>query len=389
MSTTVNRAPDDLPDLTTRLKARALELGFDAVGITPITPYPHADAFTRWLENGYHGEMAYLERNAERRLDPREVVRDAQSIVCLLKCYRTDEIPEDLLNDRTRGIFSRYAWGDDYHDVIGKSLKRLYEWIETDAEDAVEGRVYVDAGPVLEREAAAFAGLGWIGKNTMLLNRAHGSYFFLAEIITNVAFTPDAPTTDHCGSCTKCLDACPTDAFPSPHVLDATKCISYLTIEQKGAIPKELREGIGNRVFGCDICQEVCPWNRKPELWEDEASRPREGSVAPPLVELMGLDDEGFRERFRKSPIKRTKRRGLLRNVAVALGNAGDRAAVPALIAALGDDEPLVRAHAAWALGRIGGEDTVRALRSALEREDDPDVCAEIVAAIPFAEAHP
>jgi epoxyqueuosine reductase len=364
------------------MKRQALSLGFDAVGVAPIAPYPHADFFREWLARGWHGEMAYLDRNADKRLDPRQVMPDARSIVCLAKVYRTQDIPDEVRQRPSRGIISRYAWGDDYHDVLGAQARRLRDWIRQNGGEGADGRAYVDTGPVLEREAAMLAGLGWIGKNTMLLSRELGSYFFLAEIITNVAFEPDAPTTDHCGTCRRCLDACPTQAFPEPYVLDARRCISYLTIERKGAIPVEFREAIGNHVFGCDICQEVCPWNRKAPLADNAEYAPRDGLLAPKLVSLMGMDEEEFRRRFRASPVKRAKRRGLLRNVAVALGNSHDERAVPALAKGLDDAEPLVRAHAAWALGQIGGERARARLLRAANNETEPDVQKAIQAAL-------
>ena len=365
-------------DLTDRIRAEALAIGFDAVGVARVQAYPHAGAFQEWLRQGMHGEMAYIPRREAERLDPTEVVPGARSIVSVAKLYRTQEIPDDLRDDSTRGVISRYAWGDDYHDVMSGQLKELRAWMERESDTTFDSRVYVDSGPVLEREVAMLAGLGWIGKNTMLVSRELGSYFFLGEIITTLDLEADAPVTDHCGSCTKCLDACPTRAFPEPYVLDARKCLSYLTIEQKGAIPAEHREAVGSQVFGCDICQEVCPWNRKAPMGGDATYEPRPGLVAPELAPLMRTTDEDFRERFRRSPMKRTKRRGLLRNVAVALGNTGSADALPALEHGMSDPEPLVRRHVAWALGRIGGERADDALRRARAVEKDTDVRAEI-----------
>jgi epoxyqueuosine reductase len=368
--------------LTGRIKSKARDVGFDAVGVARVQAYPHADAFRAWLRQGMHGEMGYIPRREAERLDPAEVVPGARSIVSVAKLYRTQEIPADLRDDPTRGVISRYAWGDDYHDVMSGQLKELRAWIEDESETSFDSRVYVDSGPVLEREVAMLAGLGWIGKNTMLMSRELGSYFFLGEIITTLDLEADAPVTDHCGSCTKCLDACPTDAFPEPYVLDARKCLSYLTIELKGAIPDEHREDVGDQVFGCDICQEVCPWNRKAPVVDDATYQSRPGLVAPELPPLMHTTDEAFRERFRRSPLKRTKRRGLLRNVAVALGNTGSPDALPALEHGMSDPEPLVRRHVAWALGRIGGKRAEDALRDALALEDDADVAAEIDSAL-------
>ena len=364
--------------LTDQLKRKARAIGFDAVGIARVQAYPHADAFREWLERGMHATMAYIPRSEEKRLDPEQVVPGARSIVAVAKLYRTQDIPHDLRDDRERGVISRYAWGDDYHDIVKEQLNELRTWLEERSDAPFDSRVYVDSGPVLEREVAMLAGLGWIGKNTMLMSRELGSYFFLGEIITTLGLVADEPVTDHCGSCTKCLDACPTDAFPAPYTLDARKCLSYLTIERKGEIPAEYRELAGNHIFGCDICQEACPWNRKAPLADDTEYRPREGLVTPALAPLMGMSDEAFRERFRGSPLKRPKRRGLLRNVAVALGNTCDPDAIPALEAGLSDAEPLVRRHVAWGLGRIGGKRAQEALRRAGAAEDDADVLAEI-----------
>ena len=257
-------------------------------------------------------------------------------------------------------------------------LLGLLEEIQALAPSA-EGRAYVDTGPVLERDFAARAGVGWSGKHTNLIHRKRGSWFFLGEILLTVELDCDPPATDHCGTCTRCIDACPTEAIVAPYVLDAGRCISYLTIELKGAIPGDLRPKMGNWIYGCDICQEVCPWNRKHARRTDEAGfRPRQGLASPDLAELLRTDQAGFSRRFKGSPIKRTKRRGLLRNAAVALGNVGGKGDVPVLREALLDAEPLVRAHAAWALGRIGGEAVARALEEAMRRETDEGVREEI-----------
>jgi epoxyqueuosine reductase len=282
-----------------------------------------------------------------------------------------------------RGQIARYALGDDYHDVMLARLKALLAEIRARYGEELPGRAYVDSGPLLERDLAQRAGLGWWGKNTNLLHRHLGSYFFLGALLLGLELEPDVPTTAHCGTCTRCLDACPTQAFIAPYLLDARRCISYLTIELKGPIPRELRPLIGDWIYGCDICQEVCPWNRKAPPTREPAFQPREGLSAPELIPMLAMTDEEFRARFRGSPIQRTKRRGLLRNVAVALGNARDPAAVPALRAALErDPEPLVRGHAAWALGRIGGPAARAALRAAAATETDAYVSEEIALAL-------
>jgi epoxyqueuosine reductase len=285
-------------------------------------------------------------------------------------------------NGPLEGRVSRYARGEDYHGLIEERLGRLLAFVREEAGQEVRGRACVDTGPVLERELARRAGLGWWGKNTCLIAGKAGSYFFLGELLLDLELEYDQPAADHCGTCTRCLDACPTRAFPEPYVLDARRCISYLNIELKGAIPGDLRAGMGDWIFGCDVCQEVCPWNRRAAPAAEPAFRARPGMENPALPELLALSQEEFAARFRRSPLRRAKRRGLLRNAAVALGNAGDRRAVPALVRALADEEPLVRAHAAWALGRLGGEEARAALVRALETEQDAAVRRELEEAL-------
>jgi epoxyqueuosine reductase len=337
--------------LAERAKALALEIGFDLVGIASADAPAELARFSEWLALGYAGEMAYLTSQAKRRSELRAAFPWAQSVICVGLQYDTPgpystEAPGD------RGWIARYAWGDDYHDVMKRMLERLLERLRTHA-GPFEARVYVDTGPIVERAYAAAAGLGAWGKNTCLLHPEHGSWFFLGELVCELDLPADAPRTDMCGSCTACLDACPTGAFPAPYVLDATRCISYLTIEVKGAIPEAQRAGMGRHAFGCDICQDVCPWNRKRRRRGPAAFEARPGLKAPALAEMAELDAPGFASRFRRSPIRRAKRRGLLRNVAVALGNAGDTAGRPALERLAQDEDPLVREHAAWALARL------------------------------------
>jgi epoxyqueuosine reductase len=284
--------------------------------------------------------------------------------------------------DESRGRIARYARGDDYHEIIKARLDTLRDKITALCGHRVEARPFVDSGPVLERDFAGMAGLGWIGKNTNLISPQKGSWFFLGELFLNISLAYDKPIRDRCGRCDLCLKACPTQAFAGPYILDARRCISYLTIELKGWMPLHLRPLIGNHIFGCDICQDVCPYNAKAASTSEPGFAPREGLHAPALVELLGLSDEEFRRRFRGSPIRRAKRRGLLRNVAVALGNSGSLQAVPAPKAALLDHEPLVRGHAAWALGRIGGTEALTALQARLKAEVDPAVRDEIKQAI-------
>jgi epoxyqueuosine reductase len=366
-------------DLKGKIQEKALELGFSLVGVTPADPLQGAEFYASWVALGYAGEMEYLTRYLDKRAAPKEMVPGAQSVVCLgMEYYQpTPETDEPL-----RGRFAAYARGDDYHDVIKKRLFALWDYMRAEAGEEVEGRVYVDTAPVLERELAQRAGLGWWGKNTCLINKRKGSNFFLSEIVSTLELAPDEPATDHCGTCTRCLDACPTDAFAEPYVLDASRCISYLTIELKGAIPRELRRGMGDWVYGCDICQDVCPWNRRAEAAKEPAYASRPGLDRPDLREWIALDRDAFNEKFRRNPAKRPKRRGLLRNVAVALGNSGDERAVAPLVVALRDEEVLVRGHAAWGLGQLGGEEAEAALRERLPLEEDETVRAEIVLAL-------
>ncbi len=344
--------------LTDRIRAQAAALGFDLVGVSPAAPVPTFDRYREWLARGYHGDMAYLSRvdRVARRGDPTRILPGVCSVVSVGLNYYPGSLPPEVADDPARGRFSRYAWGGDYHDLILPRLKRLAEFIIAESGGEGEYRAYVDTGPVLERAYAAQAGLGFIGKSTNLINPRFGPWLFLGEILLTVELEPTPPPPlPSCGNCRRCLDACPTGALTAPYLLDARRCLSYLTIEARGAIPIELRPRLGNRVYGCDVCLEVCPWSRFARPTDEDALRPSSPEeAAPPLVELMRLDEAAFRQRYRGTPIYRLKRRGLLRNVAVALGNWGDPAAIPALTAALHDPEPLIREHAAWALAQIG-----------------------------------
>ena len=365
--------------LTEKIRTRAGELGFGLVGFAPADPLEGAEFYARWVALGYAGQMGYLERNLEKRADPRLLLPGARSVVCVGMQYFQDSAAK---TDPLEGRVSSYARGEDYHGLIESRLGQLLEFVRAEAGQTVVGRAYVDTGPVLERELAQRAGLGWWGKNTCLIAKGTGSYFFLGELLLDLELRYDQPAIDHCGTCTRCLDACPTQAFPEPYVLDARRCISYLSIELKEAIPRPLRAGMGDWIFGCDICQEVCPWNRRAEPAAEPAFAVRSGLANPSLPELLSLNQEEFAARFRHSPLKRAKRRGVLRNAAVALGNSGDQRAVPALVQALADEEPLVRAHAAWALGRLGGEEARAALRGALATETDIQVMGELTEAL-------
>ena len=352
-------APSTLEE---RIKAQAYGLGFDLVGIARLGPAETAGAFGEWLARGYAGDMGYLPRGAEKRRDTRLPVPGSVSAVVVAMNYG---------GTSPSGPVARYARGDDYHDVLLAKLEALHEWMAADVGHPVRGKAYVDTGPLLERDLARRAGLGWFGKNTNLLNPELGSFFFLGSLLVDLELAADDPfEADRCGTCTRCLDACPTSALVEPRVLDATRCISYLTIELKGEIPEELREPLGSLLYGCDICQDVCPWNVSfaKELREP-ALAPRQELAEKGARELardiLEMDDESFRTRFRGSPMKRAKRRGLARNAAVVLGNIGTAEDVPALAAALADPEPLVQRHAEWALRRIGTPEALSALPTA------------------------
>jgi epoxyqueuosine reductase len=368
-------------ELSEKIKEAAQQLGFALVGISPVMSPPHEESFARWLRQELAGELEYMRRSESLRRDPRRLVPWAKSVISVGMNYYT-AFPRPPMSPQPNGWISRYAWGEDYHNVMKGQLESLLERIRIIHGTPVEGRAFVDGGPVLERDFAGVAGLGWIGKNTQLISPKKGSWFFLGELFVDLPLTYDRPLRDRCGKCDLCLKACPTGAFVGPYVLDARRCISYLTIELKGFIPRHLRPLIGDHIFGCDICQEVCPYNVKAEATTDQAFQPKTGLHAPQLIPLLSLDQKAFRIRFHGSPILRAKRRGLLRNVAVALGNIQSPEALPALIGALDDDEALVRGHVAWALGRIGGAQAAAALQRRLVTEQDGDVIGEIKEAL-------
>ena len=368
--------------LAQAIKEEAGRLGLDLVGISPVSDPPHEQSFADWLQEGYGGEMAYLTRTEHARRHPETWLPWARSVVSVAMSYYTPFSRETHPTGVPRGWISRYAWGEDYHTILESRLDALFGWIRHTVGEEVQGKVYVDTGPVLEKGFAGLAGIGWIGKNTLLISPKCGSYFFLGELFLSLELPPDGPIGDRCGSCDLCLKACPTDAFVGPHRLDARRCISYLTIESKGSIPAQIRPLIGNHIFGCDICQEVCPYNINIAPSKEPAFQPREGLHAPELIPLLALNEEQFRLRFKGSPIRRSKRRGVLRNVAVALGNLGSADSVSGLAKLLSDPESLVRGHVAWALGRIGTAQARAALTEALDCETDPDVKAEIEQAL-------
>jgi epoxyqueuosine reductase len=338
------------------LIAFAREVGFDACRIAPCAAPLHAEEFRDWLRKGSSGEMAYMSRGEEKRCEPEQVLRGARSLVVLALNYWQGEPLSDadqsvVGKGKTRGRIARYAWGDDYHDVVAEKLGRVDAFLQRFGGTQ---KSYVDTGPILERDHAARAGIGWHGKSTMLIDAQLGTWFFLAEILTTLDLPPDEPQKDRCGSCQRCVTACPTAAITSPHRLDARRCISYLTIELKTAIPTELRPLIGDRIFGCDECLDACPWNRFAESSREAAFGARPATVGMALRDYLELTDEGFRALFRKSPIKRIKRRGFLRNVCVALGNVGTKEDLPSLHRMTNDPDPLIAEHAAWAVERIG-----------------------------------
>lgn len=359
------------------IRARALELGFDAVGVGPadIGPRP-GEVLAAFLADGAQGGMTWLADRVTERRNPPALWGGVRSVVSVAMNYAPPDDPLAALAIPGHGAISVYARGDDYHDVMKKRLKALGRWVNEYL--GVEVKVFVDTAPVMEKPVAQAAGLGWQGKHTNLVSRRYGSWLFLGEIFVAADLSPDAPHGDHCGTCARCLTVCPTDAFPAPYRLDARRCISYLTIEHKGHIDRALRPLIGNRIYGCDDCLAVCPWNRFAEVSQHTQLWAREELRAPPLADLVALTDDAFRTFFRKSPIKRTGRARFVRNVLIAIGNSGDPALLPRVIERLRDESPLVRAMAVWALGRLGDSATCdRLARDHVADEADPDVLEE------------
>ena len=333
--------------LKDRLATFAREIGFDSCRVAACAAPVHAKEFREWLRHGEHGELDYMRRGEEKRSDPQKVLPGARSIIVLALNYFQGETPDKGV---AAGRIARYARGDDYHEIVEAKLHKIDKFLR---EFGGTQKCYVDTGPILERDHAAAAGSGWHGKSTMLIDSRLGTWFFLAEVLTTLELPPDSAQRDRCGTCERCITACPTGAITAPHRLDARRCISYLTIELKGAIPMELRPLIGNRIFGCDDCLDACPWNRFAEISRESAFAARRSTTAFALRDYLRLNDAEFRNLFRNSPIKRIKRRGFLRNVCVALGNVGDEADLPALEEAAADREPLIAEHATWAIGRI------------------------------------
>jgi epoxyqueuosine reductase len=345
------------------IEQRARELGFDACRCTTVASVGSAGHFERWLQTGCHGEMAYLQRNAHKRIDPGQVLSGAKTILTLAASYQCNNrapdsgvgSPENNIATgiNSTGEIARYARYADYHDILGDRLRQLTDHLYQLGGPETKSLWYVDTGPFLERDLAQRAGVGFVGKHTNLISRQLGNWFFLAEVITTLDLAPDEPERNRCGTCSRCLDACPTRAITAPFQLDARRCISYLTIELKGAIPIELRPLIGNRIYGCDDCLAVCPWNRFAKEGEMMKPYSRPDLATPNLVEFLNLDENGFKQRFAGTPMLRTKRRGFLRNVCVALGNCGDRTVLPILERAAADPEPLIAEHAQWAIEQI------------------------------------
>jgi epoxyqueuosine reductase len=375
--------------LEDRVKKLGLSVGFDLVGITGAEPFvrDEAAALERVRAGLMDGLPWYTEERVRKANRPKSLLPGARSVVSLAVSYNAGgQSP----SDEPTGKVARYAWGEDYHKVIKRRLKAFVAELPEVVGGPVATRIFVDDGPMNDRAAAERAGVGWFGKSTNILTPSHGSWVFLSQVVTDLALEPDAPLKKTCGSCTACIDDCPTGAIVAPYVVDNTKCISFLTIELRGGIPKQMRPQIGDWVFGCDICQDVCPVNRKAVGVLEPAFAQRRDFSAPTLLPLLELTDEGFAERFRGSPIRRAKRVGLQRNVCVALGNIGDPSAVPALGRVLAQAaEPMLRGHAAWALGRIGGDSARSALRSAISNESDTETLAEIEAALAALVAEP
>jgi epoxyqueuosine reductase len=348
------------------VKAKAKSLGFDLAGIAPIGPSPEALFYPEWLERGYAGEMHYLERQRLRKMDPESIMPGARSMIVCAVNYNTARPLTSF--DRMRAWVSRYAWGQDYHRTLEKKLEVLAAWLRESA--GIQTRTYVDTGPLLERVHAKYAGIGWFGKNTCIINQTAGSWLFLGCILVNVELPYDSAVADRCGSCTRCIDACPTDAIVAPYILDSRKCISYQTIELRGALTESERDGIGHHLFGCDICQDVCPWNRKAPVSGAPEFQAKPGLFWPHIGELLEFDDDAWRELVRGTSLKRSKVKGLLRNLMVVAGNSGVMSLAPKLQRFLSHGDEQVREHARWAIEKLRGG-TAGAAGDAVEPQPD------------------
>ncbi|HZZ33644.1 MAG TPA: tRNA epoxyqueuosine(34) reductase QueG [Phenylobacterium sp.] len=375
MTISTSDASEDLVLPESQIREEALKLGFDTCRFTTVTtPWPASARLGEFVEAGRHGEMDWLADTRERRAHPRAMWGDARSAIVLGVNYGPDHDPLSVLVERDRAAISVYAQGDDYHELIKARLKALARWLQ--ARFGGELKVFVDTAPLLEKPLAEQAGVGWQGKHTNLVSREFGSWLFLGSILTTLDLTPDAAEPDHCGSCRACLDVCPTKAFPAPYQLDARRCISYLTIELKGPIPREFREALGNRIYGCDDCLAVCPWNKFAAVAAEQKLQAREALRAPSLADLARLDDAQFRALFAKSPVKRIGRDRFVRNVLYAIGNSGAAALAAEAERLLGDPSPVVRGAAVWALGRLLSSEAFQRLKGA-SREIDAGVLAE------------
>jgi len=347
--------------IAARVKQAAHEAGFELAGIAPVRDFAELNHFPHWIEAGHAGEMTYLEARDDagqlKRSSLRSTAPWARSVMVCAINYNTAHPYSTQVADSGRGWISRYAWSrEDYHDAVMRRLRAVESWLRNQAggeSAALQTRCYVDTGPLVERVYAKYAGVGWIGKNTCILNQKLGSWLFLGVILTSLELAPDLPAPDRCGSCTRCIDACPTAAFIAPYQLDSNKCIAYLTIEKRGAIPEEMREGMGRQVFGCDICQDVCPWNRKAPVTNAEEFQAREGLVNPALEWLAEMSAEEFRSTFRNSPLRRAKRSGLRRNAVIAMGNSGDQKFLPLLERLTADEDDVVAEGAVWAIKEL------------------------------------
>jgi epoxyqueuosine reductase len=365
---------NNLSLLNLRIKREARKLGFFQAGIASVDSAPHYDFFLKWLGDGFHGEMSYLFHQAPKRKDPRLAFSEASSILVLAMNYFPGE---KFYDSPLKGRISRYSWGEDYHGVIHERLEELLHFIQKE-EPSAKGSCYVDTGPIMEKAWGARTVLGWMGKHTNLISRQRGSWFFLGVILLNIPLEPDSQEGNYCGTCNRCIEACPTGAIVAPYILDARICVSYLTIEYRGSIPRHLRHLIGNRIFGCDECQEICPWNRFARETSEKSFSPGEGYEMPDLIPLVGITPGEFKQRFNKSPIYRATRDAFVRNVVIALGNSGKQQAIPVLEEALLDSSALVRASAAWSLGAISQDLAGEILLKAQKRENNPLVLEEI-----------
>jgi epoxyqueuosine reductase len=382
MRSSTSRPQPTSDDPRSAIRKRARAEGFEAVGFAAaLAPEGAPEGLAGFLARGHHGDMAWMATTAARRSRPQELWSDSRSIITLAANYAPEVDPLEALQRRERGVVSVYAQGDDYHDILKRRLKRLAGWIaETYGGDV---KIFVDTAPVMEKPVAAQSGIGWQGKHTNLVSREFGSWLFLGSIFTTLALEPDAPETNHCGSCQACLDICPTRAFPAPYQIDARRCISYLTIEHKGHIAREFREAMGNRIYGCDDCLAICPWNKFAQTAREVAFHPRIELTLPLLKELAALDDAAFREMFRGSAIKRIGRDRFIRNVLIAIGNSGEPTLAPAAEARLTDASPLVRAMAVWALSNLLDRVAFSQLSMRhVDSEVDPEVKSEWLAAI-------